>query len=188
MKKTKMFMIALCVASMVLGMMSSASALMIIPGDADFSGIFPVNPNAADIATIVGSETLFELYKQDVGGPESGPFAPSYVTEFSNTPTDPEDATITYVMGMPVISGDPIYLLVKDGNHDPIWYIFNLGLTGLPWNGTDTIYLQGFWPENGAISHVSIYGPSTSVPEPTTLLLLGLGLVGVAGIRRTLKK
>ena len=36
------------------------------------------------------------------------------------------------------------------------------------------------------ISHVAIYGDSTgiTVSEPLTLLLLGFGLVGLAGVRR----
>lgn len=37
------------------------------------------------------------------------------------------------------------------------------------------------------ISHLSAYS-TKSVPEPTTLLLVGLGLVGVAGVRRKLRK
>jgi hypothetical protein len=119
--------------------------------------------------------------------PDVGSFASSYETAFFNTDTDPEDATITYVSG-PSMTGDPLYLLVKDGNHDPIWYIFDLNSVSPPtpsvsWNGTETLQIQDFWPNGGAISHVSIYGSAT-VPEPTTLMFLGLGLIGLAGVRR----
>jgi len=176
-------MTILCVMGMAFGMASAAVALPITTATTpQWSGSVPHNPDAGDIATIVEYEgTLEDLYKQDVGGPESGSFAASYDTAFSNTPTDPEDATITYQSGEEYITGDPLYLLVKDGNHDPIWYIFDI----TDWNGTEPILIEDFWVDGGAISHVSIYGP-TAVPEPGTLLLFGFGLLGVAGIRRRL--
>lgn len=190
-----------------LGMMSSASAdtVVITPitqvqwsGTDNPSG----NPNASDIATIVGySGTLYELYKQDVDGPETGSFAGSYETNFFNDPDDPEDATIEFSGGAS-IAGSPLYLLVKNGqgrNINPWWYVFDLldlrnvevngGIVGnYSWNGTDTIQLENFWPAQGAISHVSIYGSDHQVPEPGILILLGLGMTAVGVASRWIRK
>lgn len=83
-------------------------------------------------------------------------------------------------------TGDPVdiawygerYLLLTDGNNTPWWYLFDLD--GAAYDGVIT--LSGFWDGQGQLSNARFYG--TPVPEPSTILLLGLGLMGIAGIGR----
>ncbi len=104
-----------------------------------------------------------------------------------NSETDPSDADITWAGGAIIDCSAECYLVVKDGMKEPVWYIFDL--TG--WNGTEIIELTSFWPDtsrgSGAISHVDILGGrggNTTVPEPGTLALLGIGLFSMGLMRR----
>jgi hypothetical protein len=188
---------SLAIAALALA--TGANAITITPLTlTQWSGTDPHNPDAAGVASKVGyAGTLQLLYKMNVDGVaplEEGSYKDSYSTTFANSPSDPEDATITHALGFPSISGNPLYLLVKGGAaHNPIWYIFdllNLDLDGngsyeYGWNGTDTIELDGFWPAQGAISHVSIFGPANGVPDGgITAVLLGLAMLGMANFRR----
>jgi hypothetical protein len=137
--------------------------------------------------------SITEVYKSEVPmvggdpipdsivGVDEKSFANSYDTTFSNTSTDPTEAWIEYVAGEAIIDCPSCWLLVKDGDHSPAWYLFNIS----DWTGVEAIHLQGFWSSGGAISHVSIYGgpPGTSVPAPGPLGLLTIGLL-LSGIRR----
>ena len=159
---------------LALALSPASQALTIAPGDADLSGDETSNNEILKIVEpFVAPATL--LYKSNFDdGTEEGDLKGSYETTFSPD-KDPTEATITYLGGNFV--GPIAWLLVKDGNAMPGWYLFNL--TNLGWNGTDTLELSGFWAgTQGAISYVALYG-TEAVPEPGTMALIGLGLLGL---------
>jgi PEP-CTERM motif len=135
--------------------------------------------NAFNVNGGVNDGSLSLLYKSNVSGgsgvgSDSGTFAASYKTTFSSTNSNPSNALIDYLSGSSITCPE-CYLAIKDGNHAPTYYFYDLA----SWNGTEDIVLRNFWPNQGSISHVSIWGkPSTSIPEPGIVLLLGIGLLG----------
>ena len=131
------------------------------------------------IAAITGGSSLSLLYKDnDPGGIESGSFAGNYTTVFDPA-GDPVNADITWDGGAFIT--DAKWLEVKDGNQDPFTYLFDIS----SWDGKMLLDLNNFWPNQGAISHVSIWGnDTTTLPEPGTLSLLAIGLAGIAWVRR----
>jgi hypothetical protein len=156
----------------------NAQALLLGPGDAHLTSNTNSALDAGDVASLFGTSDLTRLYKMNFDAGEEGSHENAYSTTFSG---DPNDALITWD-GPAIIQCPECYLVVKDGNEPQ--YLFDL--TSFFWNGMEDLDLKGFYLDQGAISHVAIYGKSVSVqvPEPGTLGLLGLGILGMMTVRR----
>lgn len=154
----------------------TALALPISPADVGLivaTGSSSSEPSLSTIQTLTGVPDLYIAYKKDVPSTESGTLAGSYTTTFNG---DLSGGTIVWDSPAAAIASSDVYMLVKDGNHDPTWYLFDLSTV---WDGMETITLSGFWPGQGDISNVVIYaGETTSVPDGgTTVLMIGAGLL-----------
>ena len=149
------------------------------------NGLGPSNCEPGCVYTafsLTNDGSLSLLYKGDTSEPDDGLFAASYDTTFDNTPGDPADALISFVGGS-AIACPACYLAIKDGNQQPSYYFYDLAA----WNGMESLVLEDFWPQDGAISHVSIWGasaPRQDVAEPATVALVGLALLAAGAARR----
>lgn len=180
---------ALAVIAILLGLALPAHAtdITLTPSTALCGSPACLAQTGNDTSTAVINSIIFSTYGVTEAytmnypggvGDESGAAAAWYNTTFN---ADASGGAVTW-NGPGTISG-PTYFLVKDGNQTPAWYLFNIS----NWDGKSTIDFSGFWPGNGSISHVSIFG-TTSVPDGGSMaMLLGMALMGLAGVRRLIK-
>jgi hypothetical protein len=188
----KRFVAVLAAVLLVVGMSSQAQATPISVSPATTPCGNPAVPtclqdtgndtsNAVISAYILSTYGATEVYKQDTGAASDEGTAAAYYTTAINAGAS--GGTVTWV-GPGWIIGTPVYFLVKDGASTPAWYLFNIS----NWGGKDTITFSNFWPTQGGISHIAIFGGTTTVPDGGSVaMLLGAALVGLAGFRRFVK-
>ncbi len=164
-----------------------AQALMLEPGDA-----VAATSDNSNLTTLAAINTAFGTAYTDIdllwkgetdsgSAGQDGSLAGSYLW-LVDSPAN--SGTIEYIAGQAAASCPTCILIVKDGNSLAAQYLFDLG----SWDGMESIEISGFWPDKeDAISNVAIWGGmSTDVSEPGTLVLLGLGIMGlgISGKRR----
>jgi len=199
MEKVRRLITVCLAATLVFGLVSSVSALsfdvdydagtgLTVTGDYVnvWSGKNNGNPetNPASLVYQILNAAGVDLYYKATraGDVETGSLTASYDAVYDSA----YDVTINYEGGgVAYINPPPVYIFIKDGNSEPYnWYLFET-----MWNGLDLLEFKDFWVDwdgagnaykQGGFSHVSLYGKGTAVPEPSMMLLLGLGLLGLA--------
>ncbi|MFT6924699.1 MAG: hypothetical protein ACJAZP_000257 [Psychromonas sp.] len=75
---------------------------------------------------------------------------------------------------------DAIGFKFGTGNNPDEWFVFDLisGVTGGDWDFVNV------FDRGGGLSHIQLYNKSTSIPEPSLIGLLAMGILGLAIARR----
>ncbi|MBL8315827.1 MAG: PEP-CTERM sorting domain-containing protein [Rubrivivax sp.] len=184
--------IALTLATLSAGLVATPAQATIILGQADAICTSNVNGgNDTDFLAGCGlvPADLTKYYKQNRGGTEEGTFADSYTTTFSPA----TEALITWDGAPdPFISCPDCYVIAKDGDSEPNWFLFDLG----SWDGKeaidfDPLFFKGTINQN--FSHVTIWGlddtvdPPVLIPEPASIALVGFAMAA-AGLSSRRKR
>lgn len=148
-------------------------------------------------ATLSDVGSLLFKWEQGTAG-DTGPLSSSYDV-VNQVNGGQGGATIEYGSGSLVDTSQPAWLVVKGGQQGFVLYdLDSFGSKGVNWDGVmDLVFTNAGLLKNGnlqAVSNIAVWGVLKTggtpeggpgvVPEPASLAVWGLGVLGLAGVRR----
>jgi len=186
----KKFLFLLCAFLLVLGIAGSASAIPVqFAGNGHYYEVMTTKPNGANFNSFWSTALI---YSDDY----------SYLGETSYFATVTSQAENDFIAGLVAGVGEKSWLGATDrlseGNW--IWAATGEAVTYINWASGEPnnagwfgehyleMYTNGLWNDAGGLewkgAYVVEFNGKASVPEPSTMLLLGVGLLGLAGAGR----